>query len=134
MSSPAPFNDVKAKLEAANLGYPIAWPNEKFDRPQAPSTWLHVEITSSVLVPIELGADVWQEEGTAYITVLVPKGSGSDTARTIAKTIANLFRGLGPEDVVYLGAAIGNGSIAGADGVYWPLTVAVDWRYQDLSA
>lgn len=133
MSSPAPFADISAKIEAAALGYPIAYPNVPFKRPNPPGPWLRVDVTSNTLAPIELGARVWQEDGTAYVDVFVPAGSGSSTARTIAKDVANVFRGLGPEDVVYLGGSIGQGTIAEVDGMWWCLTVTIDWRYQDIS-
>jgi len=133
MSSPVPFDDVRSKLEAANLGYPIAWPNTVFRRPQPPGPWLSVECTSRTLVPIEISGGVWQEEGTAFIDVFVPAGSGTDTARSIAKAVANVFRGLGAEPVVYLGGSIGAGVTTESDGMWWTLPVTVDWRYQDTT-
>ena len=134
MSSPAPFDDVRNRLTAAALGYSIAWPNTVFKRPQPPAPWLRVECTSNVIGPIEVGGGVWQEDGTAYIDVFVPAGSGTDLARTIAKNVSNAFRGVAAQPVVYLGGSIGAGQIAEADGMWWCLTVSVDWKYQDTTA
>lgn len=134
MSSPVPFNDVVAKLQAANLGYPIALPNTPFKRPNPVGPWLRVECTSHTLLPIELNGGAWQEQGTAFIEVFVPGGSGTGAARTIAKAVSNVFRGLPPEDVVYLGGSIGAGSVTETDGMWWCLTVTVDWRYQDTTS
>lgn len=134
MSSPVPFDDAVAKLQAAALGYPIALPNEHFDVPEPPGPWLSVSATSTMLAPSDLGADVWLEEGTFYVDVMIPTGSGTSTARTLAKNVANVFRGLGPEDVVYRSATIGGGSVGTEDGLWWCLTVSVDWRYQDVLA
>lgn len=133
MSSPVPFNDARAKILAAELGVPIAWPNKTFTRPAPPGPWLSVDITSFVLDPIELGGTVWQEEGTLYVDVFVPAGSGSDAARQLAKTVSNLFRGQYGGPVVYNGGSIGNGSIAEPDGMWWLITVTVQWRYQDTT-
>jgi hypothetical protein len=134
VSSPVPFDDALAKLQAANLGYTIALPNEQFDVPEPPAPWLSVSATSTMLAPADLGANVWQEEGTFYIDVMVPSGSGTSTARTLAKDVANVFRGLGPENVVYLSTAIGSGSVGTDDGLWFCITVSVDWRYQDVLA
>lgn len=131
MSSPAPFNDARSLIIAANLGVPIAWPNEVFDKPEPVAPWIHVEMTSDVMAPIELSGGVWQEEGTLYIDVFVPTGTGTDAARTLAKNASNIFRAVsGP--VVYLGGSIGNGSVSENDGMWWLITVTVRWRYQDI--
>ena len=137
MSSPAPFNDARTRIIAANLGVPISWPNEPFAKPQpfnnanVPQPWLVVRMTSDVLEPIELGGAVWQEEGRLYVDVMVPTGSGSDTARTLAKAAADVFRGVSIGPLTYLGGSIGNGITADENGEWWCLTVVIDWRYQD---
>lgn len=133
MSSAAPFADISAKLVAAALGYPIWYPNATFRPPTPPSPWLRLSVTSDVLAPIELGANVWQENGTAYIEVIVPAYSGSTTARTIAKSVANVFRGIAPPyTVVYMDASIGDGLVQPVNGAWWGLTVSIDWKYQDI--
>ena len=132
MSSPDPYYDVVEKLQGAEFGYSICLPNEPFTVPKPPRPWLRVSITSDVLQPLELGADVWQEEGTAYVEVVVPAFTGTRIARALAKNIANLFRGLDPAPVVYLGTSIGDGVVQPVDGMWWGLTVAIDWRYQDI--
>ena len=135
MSSPTPYDDAKAIILAANLGVPIQWQNDgSFHEPQPPTLWLSVDCTSHVLAPIELGGGVWQEEGTLYVHVMAKAGSGTDAARTLAKSVATLFRGLGPRNVVYLGGSIGAGVAEDPQGIWWVLTVTVDWRYQDVLA
>lgn len=132
MSSPAPYADIVARLVAANLGRPIWYPNDSFTPPKPAAPWLRLSVTSDILTPIELGAEIWQENGTAYVEVVVPAYSGSAVARALAKTIANAFRGLvSPYPVVYLGASIGDGLVQPVNGQWWGLTVSVDWRYQD---
>jgi len=133
MSSPDPYLDLRSKLEAANLGVPISWPNEKFLQPNPPSPFLVVGITSTVTQPHELGGAGWTEEGTATIDVFVPARTGSLLARQIAKAVSNVFRGIPPQPVVYLSGSIGNGVIAEPDGLWWVLTVSVDWQYQDTT-
>ena len=133
MSSPVPFADAESRILAANLGVPVAWPNTTFTKPNPPAPWLSVDITSHILGPVELAGGVWQEEGTLFVDVFVPVGTGSAGARTLAKAVSNIFRGLDAGPVVYLGGSIGNGSVAEPDGMWWLITVTVQWRYQDAS-
>lgn len=133
MSSLVPFDTSRTMLTGAALGYPIAWPNVTFKKPNPVAPWLAVECTSHTLDPVELSGGVWQEEGTLYVDVFVPAGTGTDTARTIAKNVSNIFRGQYGGPVIYNGGSIGNGSIAESDGMWWVITVTMQWRYQDTS-
>lgn len=143
MSSPAPFNDARSRLEAANLGVTLAWPNEAFDVPPPPAStpvvdplpymWAAVEMTGFTLAPIEIGAGVWQETGTLYVHIMTPTGWGTDAARTLGKTVANTFRGLPGASIVYTRASIGDSAAEDEDGAWWRLTVSIDWRYQDIN-
>ena len=114
------------------MGSPFGLPNGPFTVPKPPRQWLRISTPSDFLPPIKRGADVWQEEGTAYVEVVVPAFTGTRIARALAKNIANLFRGLDPAPVVYLGTSIGDGVVQPVDGLWWGLTVAIDWRYQDI--
>lgn len=138
MSSDVPFQDARTLLTAANLidGSLIEWPNEPFQEPSSDPArmWLSVECVGRVLDPIEVGGEVWQEEGTLYVHVLAPAGAGSDAARTLAKNVCNVFRGLPARNVVYRGASIGHGVPTDRQGAWWMLTVAIDWIYQDITS
>lgn len=141
MSSLAPFDDARTLLNAAALGVTIHWPNDFTFTEPAPLDasdnavlWLAVDCTGQALDPVDIGANVWQEEGTLYVNVMAPAGTGSDDARTLAKNVANVFRNLGPRNVVYLGASIGTGVIEELNGKWWCLPVSIDWRYQDTTS
>lgn len=139
MSSFVPFDDARTLLLAANLVGPalIEWPNEPFDEPSTDPAqqWFSVENTGRVLAPVELGTGggVWAEEGTLYVHVLTPRGRGTDAARVLAKAVANVYRGLGPRNVIYRSASIGDGLMNDRGGLWWALTVSVDWNYQDIN-
>lgn len=135
MASPVPWGDARALLTAAGLGVSLAWPNEPFTEPAGdpPALWVAVEDSGNNLAPLDVGGRVWQEEGTLYCHVMAPSGTGTDAARTLAKQIANVFRGLGARDVVYRSASIGDGGLSDTDGLWWRLTVSVDWIYQDTT-
>lgn len=142
MSSPAPFNDARTRLEAADLGITIQWPNETVTLPGPPMSspvsdllpymWAAVQMTGYTLAPMEVGAGVWLETGTLYVHIMTPTGFGTDDARTLGKTVANTFRGLPGSSIVYLRASIGDSRAEDEDGAWWRLTVTIDWRYQDI--
>jgi hypothetical protein len=134
MSSPVVWADARARIIAGFPGVLIAWPNEPLPRDPGAEVWLSVQATSNRLHPIELGADVWQEEGTIYVDVHVMTNSGTDAARATAKQVADLFRAVAGSSIVYLESNLGNGSAADPDGIWWTMTVAVDYRYQDIAS
>jgi hypothetical protein len=129
--SPEPWNDARARLEGAALPFPIEWPNEAFTAPDL-AAWLSVEAEGDVLEPIELGHGAWEERGTFLVHVIVPLGTGSATARQVAKDIANIYRGV-VGYTVYRRASIGAG-VPSEDGKWWVLTVTVEWTYTDRPA
>lgn len=135
MSSLAPFSDARTLLQQSGVIDPklIAYPNEPFSQPEPPAIWVAMEATGDVLNPIELPAKVYREEGTIYFHVMCPANWGSDLARTLAKNIANIFRGLPPRAVIYRGGSIGHGAIADTQGGWWMLTVAQDYVYDDTT-
>lgn len=142
MSSPAPFNDARTRLIAANLGITLSWPNDLFTEPTPPTNsvadplpymWAAVQMTGYTLTPIDIGAGAWQENGTLYVHIMTPTGWGTDAARTLGKTVANTFRGLPGAPMVYTRASIGDSAAEDEDGAWWRLTVTIDWRYQDIN-
>jgi hypothetical protein len=132
MSSLAPYDDALALLQGANLGVPIKLPNTPWTNPSPPALWIDFEIIGDSLNPIELNGGAWQEEGRVFCHIVSPVNKGSRDARTLAKTVANVFRGLGPRNVVYLGASIGLGLSPDPSEAWWTLTVMIDYRYQDF--
>ena len=129
--SPTPWEDARNRLTAAALGYSIEWPNEGFSPPDL-SVWLSVEAEGDVLEPIEIGGGAWEERGVFIVHVIVPLGTGSLVARQIAKSVANIYRGVNGF-TVYRRAVIGSGSPT-EDGKWWVLTVNVEWNYTDRPA
>lgn len=134
MSSPAVWADVRDRLTAGLPGVLIAWPNEPLAAEPGDSVWVSVQSTSNRLHPIELGASVWQEDGTVYLDFHAPVNTGTDAARALAKQAVNLFRGLLGSPVVYIESNLGNGAASDPDGIWWTMTAAVDYRYQDIAA
>mgnify|MGYP000458614579 CR=1 FL=1 len=133
MSSPDVWTDARARIEAYATAKPIAvaWPNERFTKPQPPAPWLAVETYGDGSEPIELGRDAaWIEEGSIDVHVMVPVGSGVAAGLAIRKEVQDLFRGIEPAALTYDGAALNRLGPVADDGVYRPLTVRIFYRYQ----
>jgi hypothetical protein len=133
MSSIVPYDDALGLLKAANLGYPIQEPNIAFKQPGS-GLWLAFNMTGDLLEPIELNGGAWQEEGTILVQIIVPTGSGSRLARTVGKQVANIYRNLGPRDVVYFQMSIGENTMDVPVGNWWVMGVTVLYRWQDVPA
>lgn len=130
MSNAIAYADVKARIEAADLGVPIQWPNEAFSSSDNPSPFLIVEFAGGASVPIELGGEVWQADGQAWVHVLVPINTGVIVAFGLVDAVAEAFRGplLGP--VIYERVNADPGAPGEADGNYWRTSVTCDWKLQ----
>jgi hypothetical protein len=73
----------------------------------------------------------WDEEGILFFDVLVPIGTGSRDARTYAKGLCDLFRGvtLLSESLEFFDASIGQGEKSEKyNGNYFIIPVDIDWK------
>jgi hypothetical protein len=104
--------------------------------PQPPAPFVEVSFTGRVYEQVSLGASVqrdnrWDEEGVLFLDVLVPIGQGSRDARTYAKSLCDLFRGLTllNDTLEFRAASIGEGAKSDKyNGNYFSIPVDVDWR------
>lgn len=119
----------------------LAWENEQFSTPTStgkPTPWVAVEMTGTLYGQQSIGAypqsqNRWDEEGTLWMHVFVRSNTGSETARTICRSLADLFRGttLLSGKLEFLDAQIGMGEPGDDEGNYFRISVSVDWRYID---
>lgn len=135
MASGTVYDAIRTLLTAQWTTTTIAWENEGYTKPEPPAAWVMVEVTGTLYAPMSIGSgihadDRWDEEGTVWIHVLVPTGTGTSLQRSYCKTIADIFRGttLLDGDLEFLDASIGMGDQGDDEGNYWRVTVAVDWR------
>jgi hypothetical protein len=119
---------------------PIAWENEEFDRPEPPAPWVLFEITGNLYAQESIGdspqgANRWDEDGVMFLHVMVPRGSGSHTARQHAKLLADLFRGLHlvSDNLEFLDTNIGEGAPGDESGVWFRVSVSIQWRMIDVA-
>ena len=112
----------------------ISWENKHFDLPQSDDPYIAVEVTGNYYGQESIGAETqganrWDAEGQLWVHVFVRTGTGSEEARRLAKIAADLFRGtqLLDGDLTFGDAAIGMGAPGDNDGLYWQLSVSVEW-------
>ncbi|MFC0410942.1 phage tail terminator-like protein [Roseomonas elaeocarpi] len=134
MSSPEVWADAQVLIRdtAATQGLPVAWPNEVFDDlPEPPAPFVAVEIRGDGAEPYELGGGVWREDGSLYLHVMVPTGSGITAGLQLRKAFADGFRGLPPRTVIYDSFSFDPGS-DDEEGNWHRLTLRVAYHYQDI--
>nr|WP_314074427.1 phage tail terminator-like protein [uncultured Roseococcus sp.] len=141
MTSPVPWADARARIEAAIsgpdaplAGLPVEWPNEDFTPP--PGAWLSIETDGEGMSPIEMGQlGAWTERGNHTIHVMTPVGTGCELGLAIAKALSNLFRNVSAEGGALLyqrqlllpGGQMDNGN-------WWITPFVVRWQYTDAPA
>jgi hypothetical protein len=133
MSSPEAFDAIKTAITSAGLTQPVVYENERFPLANSPAAFVFVEVFGTIYEQASIGAEPqasnkWREEGVLLMHVLVPNGTGTDAARTLAKQIANIFRGQEIAGVIFRDASIGAGEPGDQDGNYFRMTVRVDWQ------
>lgn len=141
MSTPAVWDDARARIElgAAQLGIPVAWPNEQFAMPQPfePATgqanlWIAASIRGDLSEPYEIEGGIWEETGTVEVHVMLPTTAGIRPGLVARKALANLFRGVIEGPVTYRSAILDAQGIPDEDGNWVPLTLRVTYSYQDI--
>jgi len=134
MSSPEVWTDAQVLIRdtAATLDIPVAWPNEVFDAlPEPPAPFVAVELQGDGAEPYEMTGGVWREDGSLYLHVMVPTGSGITEGLRLRKALADGFRGLPPRAVVYSSFGFDPGS-NDEEGNWHRLTLRVFYHYQDI--
>lgn len=138
MASGAVFNAIRTFLDGTGgngawTTSPIRWENEPFEL--AGTEFLDVEMTGTSYGQKSIGAQTqaanrWDEEGVLWLHVMTPVNSGGSTARTHAKSLADLFRGklLLSDSLEFRDAFIGRGQPGHEDGMYYRISVYINWR------
>ena len=137
--SPEVWGDARPRIEAAAAAQSlaVAWPNESFTAPQPPAPWLDIEFNSAADTPIEIGATTWQEDGALWLHIMLPTGSGLDTALALKDALSVAFRNVtdAVTGLVYRGGQSTDPITDGTDdGVYVRLTLAVRYIFQSRVA
>lgn len=119
---------------------PLVYENETDGPPDGDlAPWVLVILDTQLYGQQTIGAGIeregiagnrWDEDGTLWFHVFVPRGTKSREARRIAKGLANLFRGklLLGDALEFLDADMGAGDPGVENGNYYLLSVSIDWR------
>lgn len=149
----APYDDVFDAIQAYlgksdapgewDFGLaPLVYENESDDPPSGDvRPWVSVVLDTQLYGQETIGGGVdpgenrWDEDGTLWFHVMVPRGGGSRDARRIAKALANMFRGktLLDGDLEFGNADMGAGDPGKENGNYYLLSVSLDWRRMEAS-
>jgi hypothetical protein len=141
MSSDAVYDAVKTYLTANWTATPLLFDNELADTAGAVPTddpgtaFVQVEMAGDFYGAASIGAgddaaNLYRGEGTLFLSVLVPAGTGSRVARQHAKALVDLFRGveLAAGTIRFRGATIAPGQKAALDGNWYELPASVDYQ------
>jgi hypothetical protein len=135
MASPEVYDAIRAKLTADYSATPLRFENEDAQQPQVGSgAWCLCEFASTTYRQESIGAGAqrlnrFDEEGSFFINVMVPLGSGVREAFGYAYILADLFRGL-----TLMGGALEFEDVmvgyGGPDdnGNWYGVTVSIGWR------
>ena len=117
---------------------PLIFENEGDDAPAGPpAPWVAVIVDTNIYGQQSIGAgpdqasNRWDEDGTVWFHVFVPRGTKSREARKIAKGLVNLFRGrtLLDERLEFGDANMGDGDPARENAGYYLLSASLEWRF-----
>ena len=95
--------------------------------------WLSVDALADVSQPLDIGANFYREDGRVIVFCVAPHGTGTTAVRALAKSVANVFRGLGPRNPSYGEASIGLGDEA-EGGPFYILPVTITYFYEDRTS
>ncbi len=141
MASDVVFDAIKTYLTDNWSSSPLQWENEVAINTNDPVTgtpapWVMPEMTGTLYGQESIGAETqatnrWDEEGQLWLHVFVPVGTGGHTARHLAKSLADLFRGttLLSGNLEFLDAQIGMGEPGSEDGTWFRVSLKIDWRH-----
>jgi hypothetical protein len=137
--TPEVWDDARARIAtvAADLGLPVAWPNEDGQTWVAPPVpWLEIEASSAASAPIEIGGGIWREDGTIWLHLMLPLGTGIRDGLVQRKAFSAAFRSDGgalpgaPVGLFYRDHTFD--PLGADDGVYRRLSLLIHYDYQDI--
>lgn len=136
MASPEAFDDISTRLTAEWTTTPLVFENEPYELPGVPEPFIYVEVFGDDFDQVEVGEqgkNMWQEQGVAYLHVMVPNDTGSSVARTYAKQLLNLFREQQIGSIRTVKMSIGQGQPGRPFANYWAMTTTMWWARYDFT-
>lgn len=132
--SPEVWLDARAIIldTAANYGLAVELPNEDFDMPNPPSSWISIDLGGDASETLEIGNRWWEERGAIWVHVMVPFNSGVIDGLTWRKAFSVAFRGAVPtvEGLYYRDHAFD--PLGADDGIWRRLSLIVRYEFDDI--
>lgn len=125
-------NMIRQELAANVTAYDIAWPNVGYT-PTPGTPWLRFTITEGEANTPAFGSGVvYRHPGNVIVQVFVPANEGDGRARSIADTVAAVYRGKRiANGIRFFDAPYINN--VGRDGDWFQINVVAPFEY-DLTA
>lgn len=133
MASPEAAGAIEQVLrDVWNLS-PLVFENVAPTSPTDGETFVLVEIFGSLFDMASIGAEepegnLWREEGTLWLHVMMPAWTGTATGRQHAWQLAKFFLRQPIPGMEFRAAQVGMGDPVETDGSYARMTVSLDWQ------
>ena len=132
MASPAAAGAIEQYLRDVWNVSPLVFENEQPASLSNGDTFVLVEIFGRLFDLASIGAEqpegnLWREEGTLWLHVMMPVWTGTATGRQHAWQLARLFLAQPIAGIEFRRAQVGMGDPVEVDGAYARMTVSLDW-------
>lgn len=133
MSTATAYSAIKAYLDANWTSSTLVYENSDTPQPATPVPFVFVEISGNMYDQASVGADrenLFREDGSVWLHVMVPSGTGSLLARQHGEALVEMLRSSELLDgrLVFRTASVGLGEAGTEDGNYWRLPIRIDWQ------
>jgi hypothetical protein len=90
-------------------------------------------MSGNELAAMELGPTAaYAERGIIWCHIQCPVGTGTLEIRAIAKQLSNLFRTASIPGMTFGRQSLGGGEPGDDDGLFWRMSLTIDYVYQDV--
>lgn len=133
MASPAAAGAIEQVLRDVWNISPLVFENETPTSPTHGEAFVLVEIFGRLFDLASIGAEepegnLWREQGTLWLHVMMPAWTGTTVGRQQAWQLAKLFLRQPIEGMEFREARVGMGEPVETDGSYARMTLSLDWQ------
>jgi hypothetical protein len=136
MSSPEAFDAIQDVLFQSWSETDVLYENDAIEDPDSQTAFVYAEIVGDLFEQDTFGApgqNEWVEDGAIYLHVMVPNGTGSREARSIAKRLSDLFRERPAAGVNFGRMSIGSGDPGRSFPNFYAMTLTIGFDRRDIT-
>lgn len=125
------------RVAAADAGWPVEWPNFRFDKPSDRATWARWGITYSDggnrTLPGVLGRPRFGKSGIVTVEVFTPLGIALKDSYVAAQVAVKAYEGKRTASDVWFRDVriVDSGQGRGNDAAWWSTTVVANFTYDN---